>query len=283
MSKRGIVVTPPFTIYGNGFSISPVGPPNPVVLRRALLYWDQIDFPDNNIIHIEEDDNFRFLMESGVAKRTMVSFRGSFKMGPWFYYASQVTALLENNRREPDVWSLCQTGEQIYLPPEVSYESRTIEVELYQALPAPPDDIPFAEILEFKRKRNAELLALRAALDDLYLDVTNAADLPRAKTSAIDRLDLILADVRKAASESWGHRLIPKVKVALNIPEVIKTVAVTVVVAKEFGLPLSVAVAAGTFASLIKFDWGSVARVKELSSELRPYAYLISAQKELRV
>jgi Family of unknown function (DUF6236) len=45
---------------------------------------------------------------------------------------------------------------------------------LYKALPVPPEDVALADILGFRDRRRAELLAFRNAMDDLYPTLTAA-------------------------------------------------------------------------------------------------------------
>ena len=41
-------------------------------------------------------------------------------------------------------------------------ETRAVEIELYKALPVPPEDVAPADILEFRDRRREELLALQS-------------------------------------------------------------------------------------------------------------------------
>ena len=47
MDKRGIVIMTPFSFDGTALELR--GPIDPVSLRQYLLYWDKIDWPDNNM------------------------------------------------------------------------------------------------------------------------------------------------------------------------------------------------------------------------------------------
>jgi hypothetical protein len=94
------------------------------------------------------------------------------------YVLAQAAALQMNNQREPGLWSMAQVGRTVFLPPEVSHEAQAIEIELYNALPIPSDEVSLDDILLFKDRRNDELLALRRAMDRLYLEVVNTAAFP---------------------------------------------------------------------------------------------------------
>ena len=62
--KRGIVISPPFVVLPEG-GISCGGSPSSADLRKYLLYWDEIDYPDNNFVSIGADPDMEFLISAG--------------------------------------------------------------------------------------------------------------------------------------------------------------------------------------------------------------------------
>ena len=63
-NERGIILGP--DVYVNvktNYMFFRTTDPNSGLLRHAVLYWDKIDFPQNNIIHIESND-INFLKQS---------------------------------------------------------------------------------------------------------------------------------------------------------------------------------------------------------------------------
>lgn len=68
---RGIVVSAPVKINGGDLQMVANGV-SPQELRYALLFWDKIDFPSNSIIHIASSSDFEFLIDEGIAQRTMI-------------------------------------------------------------------------------------------------------------------------------------------------------------------------------------------------------------------
>jgi hypothetical protein len=199
-SKRAVVVGPAFEVQGNTITLK--GPAfDRDGLRRFILYWDEVDYPDNAIASFTTSPDLQFLIDANVARRTRVSIGDTPLNVAELYPQTQLAVLLHNNRDEPGCWSLAQTGSDLFVPPEWAPETRTIEVQLYNVLPSPPDGIPLAEILEFKENRRDELIALRLLLDDLYQGVINSADLPHARTAAIDRLEAAVQAVQSVAAE----------------------------------------------------------------------------------
>ncbi len=198
--NRGIVISPPFVVLPEG-GISCGGSPSSADLRKYLLYWDEIDYPDNNFVSIGADPDMEFLISAGVAARTRVQFQGAMSSGNGeFFLLAQQAAFEKHDKENPGLWSIAQLSTTPYFAN--SRPVAAIEYQLWNALPVPQEDVPLNEILEFKARRRDELVALRIYLDEMYLSVTSAADIPRAKTAAILKLETALADVDRALEKS---------------------------------------------------------------------------------
>lgn len=197
--KRGIVISQPFEVLpGRGIKCG--GTPSPTELRKYLLYWDRIDYPDNNFISIGAGPDVDFLISAGVAERTLVKFQGEISSGQGeFFLLAQQAAFEKHDKDEPGLWSLAQLSASPFFLN--SNPVNAIEYQLWDTLPVPRANVPLNDILEFKAKRTDELLALRIYLDEMYESVVSSADIPRAKTSAIAKLEVALSDVDKALKE----------------------------------------------------------------------------------
>lgn len=176
-------------------------------LRKYLFYWDEIDFPATNILTFGGGQDIDFLLSAGVLKRTQVLFSGQVVLSAQvptgvheFFLEAQYSAFLENERIEPGMWSMAQTSTESYIPNIAP--SRCFEVELYNLLPVPKNDVPLTDVLAFKERRSDELMALRVQLDDLYKYVIESKDLPRAKSAALLKLTSAISDVDRVLNES---------------------------------------------------------------------------------
>ncbi len=104
MDKRGIVIAPPLIVGGAGLGVSSSF--DQLELRKYLTYWDEIDYPKNNLIEITPPD-IQFLETTDSMKRTEIKFsNGSF--GGELFVKAQEFAFNSNNKKEPGVWSLAQ-------------------------------------------------------------------------------------------------------------------------------------------------------------------------------
>lgn len=214
MSKKGIVLSPPFTPLPTG-GISCGGDPPALDLRKYLLYWDEIDYPSNNLIHVSSKD-IDYLEQSKALKRTRVVFQGTINSGQGeFFVAAQEAALIENQKREPGSWTIAQvSGVPFYTK---ANHGIAIDFELYGMLPVPSEDTPLADILEFKEQRRDELIAFRNHLDDIYQKIIGSADIPRAKNTEISKLEASLKDLNKVLGESGIRRVIASMRNTINM------------------------------------------------------------------
>lgn len=281
MAQRGIVITPQFNFDGETLQLK--GGFDPVSLRQYLLYWDKIDWPDNNIISIGEsdDDGMIFLKSAGILERTIVRFDSFSGNIGHAMLDMQVSALEARNKDEPGAWSLAQQSTHLASTATGTSEMRSIEVELYSALPIPSPDIPFEDILEFKQRRSDELLNFRSTMDEIYQQVAASADIPRAKLQAVDKVHYALQDLNDAFGESFAQRLLGSLKVELNIPNVAMLAGVGAASATTFGIPLAMGAAAGAIAASVKFDLSHIRKGRSIPDSLRDYAYLHHVSQEL--
>ena len=273
MSSRGIVVTPKFTVSGTSLHFPGLVGIAPDDLRFYLLYWDKIDYPNNNLIHIASSPNDQFLIDAGVMTRTNIAVNASGGMET-LYVSAQLDALRQLNTRDPGQWSLAQTSNAFYLPESESTETRSIEIELFSVLPVPTENVALEDILRFKEKRHDELVRLRIAMDKLYLDVDRSNDIPRAKNAAIIELEETLKALNRVANESWTTRLLPNLRVEFSLSELAGSAAAGELVGQRFGITPGVGAAIGAVSAAVKLGYGTVRRVKGLPDELKDFAYL---------
>jgi hypothetical protein len=209
-AKRGIVISPPFQVLPSG-GIRCGGSPSPADLRKYLLYWDEIDYPDNNFISVGAGQDIDFLIQAKVATRTRVQFQGAVSSGNGeFFLLVQQAAFEKHDKEHPGVWSLAQLGVNPYFVN--ARPSLAIEYQLWNMLPVPQADVPLNDILEFKAKRNAQLLALRVYLDEMYQSIISSTDIPRATNTHILKLEGALKEVDRTLGESGIRKVITSLR-----------------------------------------------------------------------
>lgn len=282
---RGIVVVPGMCVGGRTIYSGDLAGSTP--FRQYALYWDKIDWPHNNIwdfVHGLDGPDCRYLAAAGVLTRTNVEFEGTVNAQE-ILPLTQLAALDMHNKCEPGQWSMAQHGLTLISPTETTVPGRAIEVELYGLLPVPTDDVPMDRVLEFRHRRYDELLALRDELDVFYLEIANNVDFARAKLQAETRIRRVLRDLHTAFNETFARRLLTSWKVELNVTRMLMdggflagvgmTANASPVVVAALGI-------AGAAAGTLTVGAVHLRRGENIPESLRPFAYLVHVEKELR-
>lgn len=210
MSERGIVICTPFEVLPTG-GIRCGGDIDNLELRKHLLYFDKIDYPDNNLISIGSSPDVTFLESAGILRRPRVNFTGTISTGNGeFFIAAQETIYAKNSNIEPGQWSLGQSSTTPFFSNGIT--SQGIEFNLVNMLPIPQGVVPLEDILEFKQKRKDELIALRSHLDDVYQKIISSADIPRSMTTEIQRLEISLKEIDRTLNEASIEKTITNLR-----------------------------------------------------------------------
>jgi len=280
MSKRGVVVSCPFEYADRSLHIIS-SELDPVELRRWVLYWDTIDWPVNNLIHIESrDSEVRLLMDEGVLERTSVRVTGSGDLAMGFLGA-QITAFRNRAAEDPGAWTMSQPGSQLILPEGEDAKGPIAELDLLRVLPTPMPDTSIDSILEFKRKREEELLELRGALDKLYLAILDSRDTERAAVSAKHEVERGVRQLDRVLSESQISRFMSSVKVEFDLAKLVGGLTVGGATGTVFGVPLAIGAATGAVVSALSLKVTAGPRLSGLPDSVRAFAYLGHAKKDL--
>ncbi|ELH4811298.1 hypothetical protein Q9X96_004417 [Vibrio vulnificus] len=262
--ERGIV-TPELEIITNGKWFSLKGCLPQEQIKYFVLYWDKVVIACSKQARTGMRSENQVLVDAGILRKETVQVAPKGRLNSnvianmHFESVNQVmTSLTEKN---PGQWAIHQTGNYLYLPKGMSRELVTADFELHKCLPVPLPNISMEKLIEFKFKRKDELTALRTTLDELYLDISNSQDIPRAKVAIISRLEKAISDLDAVAKESWGARILATRKVSLdiNLGNLCQGVATGGIVGSTFQSPvLGLFSAVGqTVASSMKFEIGA--------------------------
>jgi hypothetical protein len=280
-NERGIILGPDVNVDVAANTVQIVTTsPNPGLLRHSVLYWDKIDFPQSNVIHIETKE-IQELIKAGVAQSTQIIVDVSGPLAS-LYVASQFAAFYHLNDQNPEMWTMGQHARNFSGINSLISDAQIAELEINDVLPTPPENTPISTILELKNKRKDEFRALRIAVDELYDDVLKSAQMPRAKNAAVNRLQGAITDIRKCVDQSWLDRVKTSVKFDFNLPTLLaQGFAGGVATSVVFPGYEAVGVAAGAVAQCIKFEAKLGSAPAALSGDLKSFAYLYYADKTL--
>ncbi|ERK31956.1 DUF6236 family protein [Clostridium intestinale] len=280
---RGIIISPEYEIKGTSLKIKTTEI-NPINLRQYLLYWDKIDFPNNNIISIGSSPEIRYLEEVGVLKRTFcnMNINGTINFED-VYLDMQMNVFKQNNNLSDEIWSIAQPIKNIVLPKENRIETRNIQVELYDSIPVPSKEVSLEDILNFKERRHDELREFRIIMDEMYLSIINSPDIDLSKNMHISKLQNKIIDLNKLMNEAKMRRFLSSVKVELDISGILNSgvnALAGYTLGSTIGFPTLGAVL-GLAGSFVKVSHESSLKPKEIPDGMKDYAYLYYQNREI--
>lgn len=275
---KGIVISSPITISQNG-AMSVRGGMDPVELRRAVLFWDRINKPKNNFIGIDLSDDEEFLLQCGILDELEIR-ANSFSGQAGFIQAQlHMMAFSELEKREPGLWAMSEGENSFNLQAGGIFSTaRGALVELHRAIPLPTQDVPLAELLNFKEKRRDEIKSLSLELDGLFYRVMNAEDSQFELGRAVREIDQRCHDIVAVGKEANIKFSLSDfnygVSLEVNSTNLLVSGAAGAIMGTTIGLPI-VGAAIGVGASFIRFNVGLGGRLerskKSTELALSPY------------
>jgi len=296
MLTRGVVAGRTVRISGNRLILNS---PSQAEIVHYLTYWDTIDTPNIQGMGVLFDGK-DLLLREGILSESRVTYEpptqeelkdiqeGTINGFPSSQFAMlHVQAAFDVakylNKNTQVVWSIGQgtsdSAQELQLPMGHASNEQYLEMQLHDALPFPEEATPLEQLLEFRERRREELLAFRAAMDQLYDSVLQAENKNRALVHANEQLEKALLGWHRVMDESRIKKFIGGVKTYLSLGELDATKVV---------LPALGAASAGTIQ--ISPAWGALAglglnailtlatrqtsRADAIPSEVKDFAYL---------
>ena len=277
VKKRGIVISLPMICDDQGLQIK-----NTVLdeseLRFSLLYWDKLVWPSSNFLHIESNDDAKFLEKEGILTRPRYSFNGNAGK---IMADMQINAYRDLEANEPGQWTMAMGENTLQINMNDFKENEGALIELHRAIPVPAHDVPFSDILEFKERRKPELFALRHHIDQLLAEIHNSTDQKASLEAKIKEIDTACSDLLKVGREWQLPVHISNLKASFSINA--RTLSHGVIGGWLFSGPLrlptvtALTVGAALSTIEIKGDFG----FRSIRRPQSPYRYTFKAHEEL--
>lgn len=277
-SYRGLVVSPPIEVQGTRL-FAKSSNLDPQELRFALLFWDRLVWPSSRAIHFASGPDEAFLQEAGVLSRSEYTVFGDGAQG---IARGQIQAYQDLERSQPGAWALAQGENSLLWKEGLTDEGKGTLVELHRAIPVPKQDVPLAEILEFRQRRRDELILLRHHLESLVSEIEGSVDKPSALQKRIAEVDQACANLLTVGKE-WQFPVYLsnfKASFSLSPQKFLPAVAGGWKMGESYGLTAATAVAsiAGAASTLdIKGDYG----LRSIKRPTSPYRYAFQISGEL--
>ncbi|MBY0354386.1 MAG: hypothetical protein K2Q12_01500 [Rickettsiales bacterium] len=253
---------------------------SPTLIRTALLYWDKVDIPRNNLVYIRLDNEVENLIKDGLILSTTQTLEdmfeghsGELRLGGEDLINMSLNhiykTLIDHNKKEAGLWAFIQQSSEIVIPDGLAVPTRQTIIELYNLLPQPSDSVPLDKIILFREKYISELYSLRFVIERLYKEIGDSKDAAHSFALIKDELTRTLTDIHKAMESSFVTRLLDKFEFKLDVLPIIQS---------AFGdSGISGAISAGKMFMKVgtsKVPYG-------LPKSLTPYVYLVRQLKEL--
>jgi hypothetical protein len=190
------------------------------VVRKSILYFDEIECPNNDLEPQDFPEIELLVQQQVVTRRTLYIDRSQVPGSPGDHMSAlrsvNTQTFLNLDQAEPAKWVFAPLSiEPGFWPPQILASHEAIEVELSNMLPVPDTGVEYADILDFKSRRHAELHQLRDYLDELHRSVIDSNDLPRSRTAAMNKLDEAFTDLAAVIRESGLRAFHRSVKISL--------------------------------------------------------------------
>ncbi|MGA4453374.1 DUF6236 family protein [Pseudomonas fortuita] len=278
---RGLIISNPLILRGN--TIVKSSPLDLQDLRSSLMYWDRLALPLNNQVGSASIPDVDYLESSGVLYKPRFTSFGKSELEKWLVNV-QLATLAEYEKNEQGVWSI-SGGKNSIVSENLNQTDGTM-IQLLNAVPVPGENVPLAEILEFKTKRRDQLLAFREHFESLSAKVANAPDSVDELAKVLREVDLACSDLLKTTRE-WGYPVkIANTHASFNI-DILKA-AETANEVYDFlsnnpiGLSTTSNILAAAGAALAsQFKVGADIKFQGIKRPKSPYKYAYLVQRDL--
>lgn len=214
--ERGLVISVPMEIAGTSLTLKATRL-DPQELRFSLLFWERLVWPFSRAIYLSNGPDEEFLTSAGVLSRPEYTFHGDIARG---MALTQFQAFQDLDRIEPGAWALAQ-GDSSFLYAEGFAElGKGALVELHRAIPIPREDVPLAEILEFRERRRDELVHLRFQLESFAEEIERSEERTIELQKRISELDRACANLLTLGKEWQFPVYLSGLKVSLSLAPV---------------------------------------------------------------
>ena len=238
-------------------------------IRTTLLFFDKIDIPIQRLIVPLEWCQAQF---ASVGVLCPSQSMASGDPVPVIIEAPYRT-FLARDRVEPGRWTLARPAQSFGIPEGELSARSAVALTFHNALPTFARDVPLDEVLAFKLRAWSELLALRAHIDRLCIEVgqngTNSFEHSvafQSFKSALDAHTRLMAESNR--TKAWSS-----LRVSCDLPAA-AVAGVDLVINGQFGLGTL-----GAGAAYVAIN--TVRGLLRKRDSTNPFEYLTSAHLEL--
>ncbi|SLN74331.1 hypothetical protein ROA7450_04215 [Roseovarius albus] len=201
---KGIVLSNPIEIDEQGRMFVHQSDLDPCELRRAVLFWDRIQWPESRFFSmVGSRAEVDYLTQLGIMTRPLPNKTDWGGKDAHIHFAKgHLQQFIDNEKNEPGLWSVSEGRNSFLFSQPGFIDTRAPLIELYRSIPIPEADVPLEALLEFKERRLDEVRHLVLTIDRFYSDLLKAEDQVFEMKRLSNEIDHRCADIIKVAKES---------------------------------------------------------------------------------
>lgn len=285
MQKRGIIMAPPIEVTDSGIISGKIDLKQQI--RMLLFFWDKIILPNNNILHINYSnvDDINLLQQEKILEIEEVWLTGLYSANKDMFLNVQEEIFHSYNHDGAEcLWSLQQLHEDLSFQASKNIKTtlqRTIEFELYKAIPIPKKSIPLEEILNFKEKYNDELMTLRLCLSAMYDEIIRSPDQIYTKSIKLSQLVKAIDDLHNSmdSHKVMKNKFLASKKIVLrtDFSDLIGAIPAGYGIYEgmnHLGIPSPLSMLLASLGAFIKIGIKENKIIEDIPRELKDYAYI---------
>lgn len=204
--KRCLVAPGVYMQKAEGGGIRPYGTLTVQDLNYYSLYWDEIVIPTTSAFHFALPNEHEY-EELGIITRPELNyFNTDGLVEKYLEFQIEILNKKRVDERASD-WSLHQIGRNFVSNEENNHSKLGVRFEIFNALPIPNAEVPLADILEFKARKQQVFDDFHGYLDDIYKQVKYSPEDPLLKSQAYFKFEKSLENIRGMSDEKWRGKL----------------------------------------------------------------------------
>ncbi|HDZ2601828.1 TPA: hypothetical protein RSS50_004988, partial [Klebsiella pneumoniae] len=198
--KHGLILTKKMSLKNKSIHIE--GGFDPVAIRMALLYMDQICVPQSKMYGVGLDNDLQTLKRENILfEYTSDYFPTGAIDGESMLIRAYSDCFQELNKPANESW-IVHKSLNAKLESKKITDDKGETLSLINALPIPTDTFPLGDLLEFKEKRGDELKSLLIEIETIRMDIITSENKESELTKGILKIEKNILGINKIFKET---------------------------------------------------------------------------------
>lgn len=198
--KHGLILTKKMSLKNKSIHIE--GGFDPVAIRMALLYMDQICVPQSKMYGVGLDNDLQTLKRENILfEYTSDYFPTGAIDGESMLIRAYSDCFQELNKPANESW-IVHKSLNAKLESKKITDDKGETLSLINALPIPTDTFPLGDLLEFKERRGDELKSLLIEIETIRMDIITSENKESELIKGILKVEKNILGINKIFKET---------------------------------------------------------------------------------